>query len=250
MIDREGPTQRPAGPARGYQQWRSLLFMHWPVSIDIIRPLVPARLELDLLEGTAYVGVVPFVMQGVRPRRWAKRFAFDFLETNVRTYVCHNDQPGVYFFSLDAASRLAVWAARRFWGLPYYHATMHIEQTGDEFHYRSRRHGSDVRHEVRYRLGEMLGPSEPGTIEHFLLERYLLFLERRQTIYVGQVHHAPYPAQRAEVLEINDQLMSAAGLGQFHASPTFSHFAAGVDVEVFDLQRVNHFAATTGSHQR
>lgn len=237
MIDRLGPTNRPAGAVRGYQQWRSLLFMHWPVPTDIIRPLVPAGLELDLLEGTAYVGVVPFVMQGVRPRWCPKRLAFDFLETNVRTYVCHGDRPGVYFFSLEAASRLAVWAARRFWGLPYYHASMHFEQTGDEFHYRSRRHATNVRHEVRYRLGELLGPSQPGTTEHFLLERYLLFLEHRQEIYVGQVHHAPYPAQRAEVLQVEDQLMQAAGLGEFRGLPEFAHWSSGVDVEIFELHR-------------
>ena len=237
MIDREGPTHRPTGPARGYQQWRSLLFMHWSIPIDIIRPLVPAGLELDLLEGNAYVGVVPFVMQGVRPRWCPKRLAFNFLETNVRTYVCRDGRPGVYFFSLEAASRMAVWAARRFWGLPYYHAAMQIEQTGDEFHYRSRRHGSGARHEVRYRIGAMLGPSKPGTVEYFLLERYLLFLEHQQVIFEGQVHHTPYPAQRAEVLQVDDQLMQSAGLGEFHGLPVFAHFASGVDVEVFDLRR-------------
>ena len=134
VIDRVSPTHRPSGPARGYQQWRSLLFLHWPVPINVLRLLVPAELELDLLDGVAYVGVVPFVMQGVRPRWWPQRGAFEFLETNVRTYVHHQGRPGVYFFSLDAASRLAVWAARRFWGLPYFHAEMRMTQTGDTWH--------------------------------------------------------------------------------------------------------------------
>jgi uncharacterized protein YqjF (DUF2071 family) len=238
MIDRESPRHRPAGAVRGYQQWRSLLFMHWPVSIDIIRPLVPARLDLDLLDGVAYVGVVPFVMRGVRPRWLPQRLALNFLETNVRTYVSHRGQPGVYFFSLDAASRLAVWAARRFWGLPYFHAEMAIEQVGSEFHYQSRRPAVDARHEVRYQPGEKLDPSLPGTIEYFLLERYLLFLEHRRSIYVGQVHHTPYPAQQVDVWEIDDHLLEAAGLGTFHEPPEFSHFSAGVDVEIFDLRRV------------
>jgi len=237
--DRLAPTRRPAGRARGFQQWRSLLFMHWPIPIDVIRPLVPDRLELDLLDGTAYVGVVPFAMQGVRPRWWPARMAFEFLEINVRTYVCHKGRPGIYFFSLDAASRPAVWAARRFWGLPYHHAEMHLDQVGDAFHYRSHRHGSDARHEVRYQLGEMIGPSQPGSIEFFLLERYLLFLEHRDSIHVGQVHHAPYPAQHADVLQVEDHLMAAAGLGEFPDPPEFVHFAAGVDVEIFDLRRAN-----------
>jgi uncharacterized protein YqjF (DUF2071 family) len=211
--------------------------MHWPIPVDVIRPLVPKRLELDLLDGKALVGVVPFVMQGVRPRWCPRQLAFDFLETNVRTYVCHNGRPGIYFFSLDAASSLAVWVARRFWGLPYYRAEMQIEQSGDEFHYQSCRRGTAARHEVRYRLGDMIGPSKLGTSEHFLLERYLLFLEHQEEIYMGQVHHLPYPAQRAEILEVDDQLIQSAGLGQIHEPPQFVYYAAGVDVEVFTISR-------------
>ena len=238
FVDRIAPTRRPSGRCRGYQNWRSLLFMHWPVPVETLRPLVPSAMELDLYEGQAYVGVVPFAMQGVRPRWCPELFAFHFLETNVRTYVCHQGRPGVYFFSLEAASRLAVWAARTFWSLPYYHAEMSLDQQGDEFLYQSRRRLSDVKHKVRYRLGELLGPSEPGSLEFFFLERYLLFTEHRGEIYAGQVHHSPYPAQAAEVLELEDELMEAAGLGRCPGPPAFTHYAAGVDVEVFDLRPV------------
>ncbi len=234
-MDRIAPTRRPAGRCRGYQSWRSLLFMHWPVPVEAMRALVPAELDLDLYEGEAYVGVVPFAMQAVRPCWWPGRFAFDFLETNVRTYVSYGGRPGVYFFSLEAASRLAVWTARRFWGLPYYHAEMSLETEGDEVRYRSRRYQGNVLHKVRYRVGERLGPSEQGTLKFFLLERYLLFAPRKGHIYAGQVHHVPYPAQRAEVLELEDQLLEAAGFGTCPGLPKFTHYAAGVDVEVFDL---------------
>jgi uncharacterized protein YqjF (DUF2071 family) len=236
LIDRIAPTLRPNGRCRGYQEWRQLLFMHWPIAAETLRPLVPGALDLDLYEGTAYVGIVPFAMQGVRSRRTPKRLAFRFLETNVRTYVCHKGRPGVYFFSLEAASRLAVWAARKFWGLPYFHAEMSITQHGDEFLYQSKRLAGGVIHRVRYRLGEWLGPSKADTIEHFFLERYLLFTEHRGRLYAGQVHHTPYPAQVAEILELEDHLMEAAGLGPCPGPPAFAHFAAGVDVEVFDLK--------------
>ena len=235
-IDRLGPTRRPAGKCRGYQSWRSLLFLHWPIPIQKLRPLVPDRLDLDLHEGIAYVGVVPFAMQGVRPRWWPESFAFRFLETNVRTYVCHRDKPGVYFFSLDAASRLAVWAARTFWSLPYHYAQMSLDQEGEEFLYRTHRRSNGAEHNVRYRLGPRLGPSEPGSLEFFFLERYLLFAEHRGQIYAGQVHHPPYPAQEAEVLELKDQLLEASGLGACAGHPAFTHYAAGVDVEIFDLK--------------
>ncbi|MCA9069993.1 MAG: DUF2071 domain-containing protein, partial [Planctomycetaceae bacterium] len=199
-LDRIGPTKRPEGRCRGYQKWRSLLFLHWAIPVERLRPLVPAALELDLYEGTAYIGVVPFAMQGVRPRWCPERFAFNFLETNVRTYVSHQGRPGVYFFSLDAASRIAVWAARQFWSLPYFYASMILEHRGDEVIYETCR-PSGVLHKVRYRLGEFLGPSQPDSLEFFFLERYLLFTEHRNKLYEGQVYHTPYPAQAAEVLE-------------------------------------------------
>ena len=238
MIDRIAPTQRPKGCCRGYQEWRNLLFMHWPIAVEKLRPLVPAALDLDLYEGKAYVGVVPFAMQGVRPRWSPKRLAFRFLETNVRTYVCYKGQPGVYFFSLEAASRMAVWAARKFWSLPYFHAEMSLTQQGDEFLYQSKRRTGGVLHKVRYRLGERLGRSQPESIEYFFLERYLLFTEHRGRLFAGQVHHTPYPAQAAEVLELEDHLLEAAGLGTCPGLPVYSHYASGVDVEVFDLKPV------------
>lgn len=238
MLDRLGPTRRPDLRAAGFQKWRSLLFMHWPVPVDVLRSLVPETLEIDLYDGAAYVGLVPFAMRSVRPRCWPAALAFNFLETNVRTYVYRGDQTGVYFFSLDAASRLAVWAARKFWHLPYYHSQMSLVQDGDEVRYEMVRRGSRVRHHVRYLVGEPMGPSQPGSLEFFLLERYLLFVDRQGTVYTGQVHHTPYPAQQATVLEVQDGLLEAAGLGCCSGPPTCAHYAAGVDVEVFDLRAV------------
>ena len=238
MIDRIGPTRRPKGKANGFQKWRSLLFMHWPVPVEVLRPLVPAPLELDLHDGVAYVGIVPFAMQGVRPRWWPSSLAFRFLETNVRTYVYHHDRPGVYFFSLEAASWLAVQVARRFWGLPYYHADMDLQRSEESANYRLVRHGTQVCHRVRYRVAEMLGPSRPNTLQFFLLERYLLFAQRHGQLHVGQVYHTPYPAQLAEVLSVEDGLLHAAGIDCCTGPPTLVHYSSGVDVEVFDLQPV------------
>src|ERR1700733_12378829 len=99
MIDRIAPTRRPDQRVAGYQRWRSLLFLHWAIPVDLLRPLVPTQLALDLHNGSAYVGVVPFAMEGVRPRWCPEICALNFLETNVRTYVLCNDKPGVFFFS-------------------------------------------------------------------------------------------------------------------------------------------------------
>ncbi len=236
MIDRIAPTRRPADRVAGFQHWRSLLFMHWAVPVEVLRPLVPAELSLDLYGEIAYVGVVPFVMEGVRPHWCPKWCAFNFLETNVRTYVLCNDRPGVYFFSLEASSRIAVLTARTMWGLPYHYARMKMTYSGDEIAYHSRRASNGAVHQARFKLGEAMGPSEPDTLEHFLLERYLLYVKRGSQILCGQVHHTAYPVQRVELIEVQDELMAAAGLPPVSSPPVFAHFSGGVDVEVFALQ--------------
>ena len=234
-MDRITPTMRPNLPAAGTQKWRDLLFVHWTFPASVLRPLVPAVLDLDTWEGSegrVHVGLVPFVMQGIRSSWMPKIVGLDFLETNVRTYVSYRGRPGVYFFSLDASSWLAVQVARIGWGLPYFHADMSIDKAGDAMAYRSERKSGGAKIDTKWRLGEMLGPSAPGTLEHFLLERYLLFSEKGGQLYEGQVHHAPYPAQRAQLDALEETLVSAAGLPT-HGAPESVHFASGVDVEVF-----------------
>lgn len=235
MIDRIAPARRPTTTVAGYQSWRSLLFMHWKVPIDRIRRLVPPQLELDLFDGEAFVGIVPFEMKGIRPHWCPERLAFDFLETNVRTYVVCNNEPGVYFFSLEASSWIAVQVARFGWGLPYFHARMETYRSGEDCHYLTRRTRTNVQHRVHYRRGKDLGPSQPGTLEHFFLERYLLFVARKGQIWRGQVHHAPYPVEQAQIVSFNDDLMAAAGLPATTDSPAFAHYSPGVDVMVHSL---------------
>ena len=225
--------QRPEGKPSGYQNWRELLFVHWTFEPAALRALVPPELELDLWEGRAYAGIVPFAMEAVRPALLPRVFAMDFLETNVRTYVTCRGEPGVFFFSLEAASLLAVKAARWGWGLPYHHAEMSSVRDGDTIAYATTRHSDGAAFAARYTIGEHLGASEPGTLEHFLLERYLLFTVRRDRVSRGQVAHVPYPAQRVTLHECTDSLLAAAGLASPDRPPELAHYAAGVDVEVF-----------------
>jgi uncharacterized protein len=233
MIDRVAPTRRPNGPNAGTQGWRELLFAHWSFPPEIVRPLVPDVLELDLWEGRAWVGLVPFKMEDIRPSFVPRALALDFLETNLRTYVISRDEPGVWFFSLEASSLLAVRAARLIWGLPYFPAEMLASKEGDRFRYTSRRRGQHADLDVEWEIGERLGPSKVGTFEHFLLERYLLFATKNGTLRKGQVHHVAYPAQRAKVLRLEESLLRAAGLPAPERAPEIVHYASGVDVEVF-----------------
>ncbi len=203
-----------------------------------MRPLVPASLELDLFDGVLYVGVVPFAMEEVRPS-WLPKFAsFNFLETNVRTYVVRDGAPGVFFLSLEAASSLACMAARATFGLPYYWAKMQRGESDGIVTYESdRRMGGPAKTSFRYRIGEPLPASELGSLRHFLVERYYLFVERGGVLRRGQVHHVPYPVRAAEMIACDEGLIERAGLPRAVGMPALAHYSEGVDVEVFGLQR-------------
>lgn len=238
-IDRVAPTRRPQGKSAGTQEWRNLLFMHWPVDADALRALVPAALELDLYDGVAWVGIVPFTMHNIAPWWLPKPFAFHFLECNLRVYVVKNGEPGVYFFSLDASSLAAVMAARVGWSLPYCYSEMSETMPEQKIHYRVNRKLNDASLHVCWQPGAALPqPLAPESLEFFLFERYLLFTRRGNSIVRGQVYHTPYPVHTAAVLHVNESLCRAAGLPATTGLPALAHWSPGVDVEVFDLRIV------------
>lgn len=241
--ERSAAAVRPAGRNSGTQKWQNLLFLHWEVPFEAVRQLVPAELEIDTFEGRCFVGLVPFRMREIRPAWLPRRLAFNFFETNVRTYVHYRGRPGVYFFSLDANSRLAVWAARLGWSLPYFYAKMNGTAPTSELAtvqtnrstYSCDRHG--LKSHVDFRAPTSFETARIGTLEYFLLERYYLFVQRAKKIYVGQVHHAPYPFATADLLECYDQLVPAAGFPTQGQPPSLVHYSPGVDVEVFAIKR-------------
>ncbi len=229
--------------ALGVQHWRDLLFLHWEVPAGTLRALVPRQLELDTYEGRAYVGLVPFRIWGNRARGLpALPGLSDFYEVNLRTYVKYQGrEPGVWFFSLDASNLAAVVGARAGWQLPYYHSQASETRSEDTIHYRSERLRPGpvpARLEVRYRTGQSLGTATPGTLEHFFVERYLLYTQWRPVaLLASEVRHQPYPLQAATVEQLTcDTLLSAHGLpgptGAVHAL-----FSPGVDVDILALRR-------------
>jgi uncharacterized protein YqjF (DUF2071 family) len=247
VLDRITPTYRPVGWPIGFQRWHSLLFLHWPVPTAALRPLVPAALDLDLWDGVAYLGLVPFAVEQARPVGAPARLALGFLETNVRTYVhLRGRGPGVYFFSLDAASRLAVAGARLGFGLPYYHARMRMRAHDGVADYAMQRiWGPPGALTVRYQVGEYVGPSAPGTLEHFLIERYLLYAPRYDGLRSTQVHHRPYPVYHAHVLHLQESLFAADGLPSAPGPPPLVHYASLVDVDVYAPRRPERYAEQT-----
>jgi uncharacterized protein len=248
LDERVETRQRPAGLAAGRQEWRRLLFVHWPVPADLLRPRIPPALTLDLYEGTAWLSLVPFVVEAARPIGVARRFGLRFLETNVRTYVhLAGRRPGVYFFSLDAASLLAVAGARVALGLPYFYAQGYEKRCAAGIDYRLRRRtaGRPGCH-LRYTPGEPLVSAEPGSLDFFLVERYVLYVQRGPTLWATQVHHSSYPLRGVAEIEVEDTLASADGLPPL-AGASLSHFSPGVDVDIFPPHALKHTISGRGS---
>ena len=218
------------GPYVAQQSWRDLAFLHWPVARRLVQDRLPPGLVLDLWEGGAWVGVVPFRIEGLRPRHLpGVPGATDFLELNVRTYVRVADRPGVYFFSLDASSALAVAGAKALYGLPYHKAEMSCEREGDWVSYRSQRPGEAAAFQARYRPTGMPVQAKPGSLEEFLVERYRLFDGRDGRITRVEIDHAPWQLRRAEV-EIALNTMALASGIPLPDQPPFAHFVDRQDM--------------------
>lgn len=222
-------------------RWKHLLFIHWRVPPSLLRPLIPAPLEIDTYEGDAWVALVPFVMESVRPV-WMPPIPrlFDFGEVNVRTYVRFRGERGVWFFSLDAGHRLGVWVARRFWRLPYYWASTRFRaESQDTYEYRVvRRTSPSAQATIRYRVMGEPKETERGSLEHFLVERYILFTGGHDTLYRAQVAHVPYRIQPATLLELKENLVAQAGIAIPHEAEPLVFYAPGFGVLASGLESV------------
>jgi uncharacterized protein YqjF (DUF2071 family) len=221
---------------RWRQSWRDLLFAHWPLPSAVLRPFVPAGLELEEFDGVAWLGLVPFRMAGVMRRPWPDLpWVSAFPELNVRTYVGLNGKPGVWFLSLDASNALAVWAARRFFHLPYYRARMTMTGGAGGFRYSSSRAGA----EFSASYGPISEPylAAPGSLEHWLTERYCLYASAPDgSIWRNDVHHHPWPLQAARAIFDLNTILSFHGL-DVQEPPALLHFARRLDVVVWNAER-------------
>jgi len=233
------PWPIPERPWSWRQTWCDLLFAHWPVPVAALRAAVPSSLTIQQFDGTAWIGVVPFRMEGVMRRPlpdlpWVSAFP----ELNVRTYVERDGKAGVWFFSLDASNRLAVWAARRFFHLPYFHASMQSVGRGDGIDYRSHRTSDDAAFEGWYEPVSGSYAATPGTLEHWLTERYCLYAESADALmFRTDVHHRQWPLQRARAVIARNTMLDSIGLAIGNEAPLL-HFSRRLDVIVWSPERI------------
>jgi uncharacterized protein len=221
------------------QTWEDLLFAHWRVDADALRRLLPDAVRLQTHDGAAWLGITPFRVSALRLRGTLPLpRVSSFLELNVRTYVTAGGKPGIWFFSLDASSRLAVEAARRTYKLPYFQARIGAEPQGEWLEYESARAGQGPHvFSAKYRPSGEVFQAAPGSLEEFLAERYCLYtVDDRGRLYRAEIHHSPWPLQPAEAtIELNT--MAPADLPLPDEQPLL-HFARVQDVVIWPLRRV------------
>lgn len=218
------------------QGWYNLLFAHWRVPAAQVRALVPRELELDTFEGDTWVSLTPLFIR-MRPRgAFAVGRVWSFPELNCRTYVTHQSKPGIYFFSLDARSLPAVVGARALYRLPYFHARMGISHQEEAFRFVSERRSAAAVLEAVYEpVAEARFP-EPGTLEHWLSERYCLYTVAPGRVWRAEIHHARWPLQEVRAEIVRNTVTVAAGLG-VQGPPELMHYSAEQEVLVWPLRR-------------
>jgi uncharacterized protein YqjF (DUF2071 family) len=274
LESRLAVRERPSLSHVMLQRWEKLIFLHWRWDADEIQRTLPPGLFVDTFQGDAWLAIVPFYMRGIRPRFCPSVPGIsDFLELNVRTYV-HDEQgrPGVWFYSLDCDQPLAVWTARTFFHLPYQHARMQARESVLEcvgppalssavrpaessrglehsrtlprdsmsrenpwIDYTCHRRGEADPSRFRYQLSDETHAAEPGTLEFFLAERYLLFSQSPRGIRCGQVHHVPYPLAETKLDAWDVKPLLQAGFSDPQRPPDHVISSPGVDVRVYPL---------------
>ena len=222
--------------------WQQLTFIHWSFPPEAVQRLLPPGLEVQPVDGVAWVGLVPFFMRvglpRVRPVRWLSCFP----ETNVRTYVRDaNGEQGIWFFSLDAARLGAVITARATYRLPYFWSSMRVGRQGDTMTYECRRRwpgSTGARSRAVVEIAERYATAQLTPLDHFLTARWTLYSAPRRGLHLARAAHPPWPLQRGRLLEIHDDLLPAAGLPPPTGTPLV-HYAESVKVQIGRPERLS-----------
>ena len=240
-TDRLAARDRPAGAPVMHQNWGKLLLMHWRVQPELLRLIIPAELEIDTFGDSAWLSITPFTM-------WDISALPPFLppipglssmhELNVRTYVHYDGVPGVWFFSLDANSGAAVFAARTFFFLPYFNSEIVLRQSANQIDYELVRQDEPrVKFRASWTMGEKMPTAQPGSKEFFLTERYCLYARHDDHLYRARIHHQPWTLQKADLREFETNILSAQKLPEPPSQPIV-HYAEELSVDIWLPKRL------------
>lgn len=221
--------------------WRDALFAHWPVEPATVAETLPEGVDVATYDGRAYLGVVAFVMEDIRPKGFP--VGLDFGELNLRTYVrSPRGDRRVYFYNLDAEDPLGVYVARLLYKLPYFRASMDIDRSGDAVEFVSHRIHPGVpsaHFDATYRGTGDVFEAEEGSLERFLTENYYFLTAGRGRLFRGDISHPPWPLQEAEADIRTNTLFEANGFEHPGGEPLL-HYSPGTEVtatRVYEVER-------------
>ncbi|MGV3467279.1 MAG: YqjF family protein [Heyndrickxia sp.] len=224
------------------QAWRNVLFLHWPVPVEKLRPHIPSSLQIDTFKGSAWLGIILFVLEGIFPLGISSlSLTPSFPETNVRTYVKYNGKPGIYFMSIDVENWASLKIAKRWYRLPYHSAQIFYQKEGQNFNFHSIR--KDNESPSIYLKGQYSPISEvyyakEGTLDHWLTERYCLYSSNNvASIYCGDIHHQPWPLQKAEIDLVRNTLFTPFNFDFSKVKP-IAHFSTGLDSLMWNIKKL------------
>lgn len=233
-IDRLAPRGRPEGTPVMHQRWENLLFLHWPISPEVLKTVVPTQFEIDTFDGQAWIGITPFHLEDVHATGLPPLLGTgSFNEINVRTYVIHKGVPGIWFFSLDASKTLPAVGARALFMLPYFKAQIRYTQGEAGYVFSSRRPGPPkANFSVSWTTGQRLRDPDKDSLAFFLVERYACFAVENGTVYQVRINHAPWVLEEAKPKVTSSSLIAAAGLPEPVFDP-LAHFSRVQNVDLW-----------------
>jgi uncharacterized protein len=241
-VDRVAVRTRPSGWPIMYQSWGKLLFLHWSLPAEALRPLIPDPLVIDTFDGAAWIGITPFTKWGVRPVFSPPLpFLSESHELNVRTYVHLDGVPGIWFFSLDASNPVAALGARLTFHLPYFYARMSLQRRDRTLRFASRRnrpHAAPAEFKAVWTVGNRLPQVEPGSLQFFLTERYALYSARGAALYRARIFHRPWPLHEAHLLSFQSTMLGSQGLPTLGDAPLLHQQGEPLRVRVWPRIRV------------
>jgi len=235
-------SERPPGFRLMRMAWSQALLLHWPLPPKTVRRLLPKELEIDTYDSKAWISILHYRVRGVRPIMGPSIPWFSsFLQTEVRTYVTHHGDPGVYFFSLDASNPVAVWLARTVFRLPYFRAEMQLRRSGESFRLsclRTHQGARGAEFECQWTPREPLPPTSRDELVPFLTERNRLFAPHAGKVLTCSVQHEPWPLRHAHVSALETSLFEATGLPE-PEGPPIAHHCDALGLEIWPLREIS-----------